>query len=270
MLIIGEKINTVRKRVLRAYGRKDGEYIRQLAIRQARAGADVIDVNAGMDIALEPASMAWAVRIVQDAVDIPLCIDSSSPETIRAGFDACRNKRNAWANSISLEKARLDGILPLVKEHGCPVIGLCMGPEGIPATADGRVEAAKRLADIVDGYGIPLDRLYLDALIEPICVGPGGGTICLQTLRGIRSAFPQARTVICLSAVSFGLPERSLLNRVYLSLLMYEGIDAVILDPADRQLMMELRAAEALLGRDEYCMKYIAACRKGAVEERAE
>ena len=185
MLIIGEKINTVRKRVLQGYQEKNSGYIREEAIRQAEAGADVIDINAGIDIDVEPNNMAWAVNIVQNAVDIPLCIDSPNPQTIKAGLDACRDKENAWANSITLEKKRINYILPLVKEYNCLVIALCMDKSGVPETVQRRVKVAKKLVDIVDSYGIPLKNLYLDPLIEPISIKTDRGLVCLDTVRGI-------------------------------------------------------------------------------------
>lgn len=266
MLVIGEKINTVIKGIHQAYREKDSKYIREVAIRQAEAGADVIDINAGTDLQVDPDNMAWAVQIVQDAVDIPICIDSPDPQTIEAGLQACRDKKNAWVNSITLEKSRIEGILPFVKEYGCSVIALCMDTNTIPRTAKGRVEVAKKLADAVDSYCIPLKNLYLDLLINQISIQTDGGIVCLQTLKGIKSALPTARTAICLSGISFGLPRRKLLNRVYLPLLMYEGIDAVILDPLDGKLMTNLVAADALLDRDEYCLKYISADREGKLE----
>lgn len=267
MLTIGERINTVRQQVLRAYQQKDSEYIRRQAIRQVQAGANIIDVNAGTGIDSEPSDMAWAVKIIQDAVDVPLCIDSPNPKTLRAGFEACRDKKNAWANSMTLEKDRMDAILPLVKEYGCPLVALCMDENGVPETAAARVELAKKITDIVDRYGIPLDRLYLDVLIEPVSVRADRGLLCLETIRGIKSALPQAKTVICLSAVSFGLPERRLINRTYLPLLMYEGIDAIILDVLDNRLMASMRAAHTLLDTDDGCLDYIRAHRQGKLDQ---
>ena len=265
MVVIGEKINTVRESVLRAYREKDAAYIRNEAIRQAEAGADVIDVNAGMGTDVDPDSMAWAVQIVQDAVDIPLCIDSPDPRTIRAGFEASRDKINTWADSITLQKVRIEGILPLVKEYGCPVIALCLGNAGIPKTAEGRIENAKRIVEIVDDYGISLDKLYVDPLIEPISVRTDGGLVCLDTVRGIKSSIPGIKTVICLSAISFGMPRRKLMNRVYLPLLMYAGIDAVFLDPLDGELMKALAVADTLLNRDEHCAHFLKMYREGKI-----
>lgn len=262
MLVIGERINTVAKRVLRAYQEKDADYMRELAVRQVAAGADVVDINAGMAMDVEPAAMAWAVGIVQDAVDVPLCIDSPNPATIRSGFMACRDKTRAWANSVTLDPERLKGILPLVREHGGSLIALCMDQTQIPERAEERVEVAKRLVEAVEASGIPLSSLYLDPMIEPVSIHPDRGQVCLRTIRGIKAELPEIKTVICLSAVSHGLPERRLLNRAYMSLLMHEGIDAVIMDPLDADLMMHMRATNAVLGRDEHGMEYIAAYRE--------
>jgi cobalamin-dependent methionine synthase I len=263
MLIIGEKINTVRKSIVKAYYDKDSKCIRDEAIRQAKAGADVIDINAGISIDIDPGNMAWAVKTVQDAVDIPLCIDSPDPATIRAGFEACKDKKSAWANSITLERKRIEGILPLVKEYKCTVVALCMGKESFPKTARERIEVAKKLVDVVDSFDIPVENIYLDPLIEPISVQTDRGLVSLETVRGLKSELPGIKLVICLSAISFGLPERKLINRVYLPFLLYEGVDAIILDPMDKELMKSVKAAEVLLNRDEFCSKYLTAYREG-------
>jgi cobalamin-dependent methionine synthase I len=267
MLIIGEKINTVRKKILNAFVERDENCIRSEAISQVEAGADIIDINAGSNIDIEPENMAWAVRIVQEAVDVPLCLDSPNPKTIRAGFDACNNKKNAWANSIIYERESIDRILPLVKEYNCPVIALCMSGKNIPHTSDGRIEIAKKLVDVVSTYDIPLTNLYLDPMIDSVSIGTNKGLVCLQTLRKIKRTFPDVKTVICLSAISSGLPQRNLINRVYLPFLVYECIDAVFLDPLDKKLMTHLKTANMLLDRDPYCMDFITAHRKGSLED---
>ncbi len=261
MLIIGEKINTINPQVRRAVEERDADFIKDLAEAQAKAGADVIDVNVGSQPDVEPANMRWAVEVIQEAVDIPLAIDSPYPETVRIGLQVCRNRERAWANSITLEKARLEGLLPTVAEYGCRVVGLCMDEHGVPPTATARLEVAKRLVDAVERRGVPLDRLYLDALVEPISVKPMAALVSVETVRAIRSALPGVKTVICLSAISFGLPARRLLNRTYLPLLLHAGVDAVFLDPLDNQLRAALKAAQALLGHDAHGLGYIAAHR---------
>jgi 5-methyltetrahydrofolate--homocysteine methyltransferase len=235
--------------------------LRNLAAAQAESGADVIDVNVGSDPEVEPATMRWAVQLIQDAVDLPLAIDSPHPATVRAGLRACRDPEQAWANSVTLDKARLDGLLPLVSDIGCRLVGLCMDEHGVPPTAAGRLRVARRLVDEVDRRGGDLDKLYLDGLIEPISVEASAALVSLGTVRAITSSLPSVKTVLCLSAISFGLPARRLLNRTFLPLLLHAGLHAIILDPMDAQLMASLRAARALLGHDAHGLEYIAAYR---------
>jgi 5-methyltetrahydrofolate--homocysteine methyltransferase len=263
MLIVGERINTFKKRVMRAYEEKDVEFIRQEALRQAEAGAQVIDVNAGSDIDVEPDNMKWAVRSIQEAVDLPLCIDSPNPATILAGFEVCKDKQAAWANSITLEKERVDNILPLVREHRCPVIALCRDESGVAQSAQERVEVGKKIVDAIDRYGIALEKLYLDPMIEPLSVRSDGGMMSVHTLLGLKRQLPEIKTIISLSGISFGLPERKLLHRSFMPMLMYAGLDAVFLDPLDTLLMQCVIASQALLDQDEFCMNYITASREG-------
>jgi 5-methyltetrahydrofolate--homocysteine methyltransferase len=263
MLVVGERINTFKKSVMRAYEKRDEEFIRREALSQAEAGAEVIDINAGSDIDLEPDNMRWAVRIVQEAVDLPLCIDSPNPATIQAGFEVCNNKQAAWANSITLEKERVDYILPLVKEHRCPVIALCRDESGVAQSARERVEVGKKIVAAVDRSGIALDKLFLDPMIEPLSVRSDGGMMSVHTLIGLKRELPEIKTIISLSGISFGLPERKLLHRSFMPMLMYAGLDAVFLDPLDTLLMQSVIASQALLDQDEFCMNYITASRDG-------
>ena len=266
MLIIGEKINTVNARVRRAVEEKDAAYIRQLARAQAEAGANVIDINVGGLPGAEPELMQWAVGLVQEVTDLPLAIDSTDPEAIRAGLAACAHPENAWANSVTLEKERLTGILPLVREYGCTVVALCIGEWGVPGDAAGRVEVAKRLIDEMQRWGIPLERVYIDCLIQPVSVQPVAARVSLETVRAVRAALPGIKTTICLSGISFGLPARRVLNRAFLPPLMEAGVDAIFLDPLDHALMTVLKASRVLFGEDLCGLEYIAAYRTGQLE----
>ena len=263
MVIIGERINTCRKRIREAYAARDAECIRNEARRQADAGAEVIDINAGSSIDVEPENMAWAVQVVQEVVDLPLCIDSPNPATIVAGLNACKNPQAAWADSITLEEERTEQILPVCRDYQCPVIALCRDESGMPSSAQQRVEVAKRLVDTVARYGIALDKLYLDPMIEPLSVRNDAGLVSLHALQELKARLPHIKTVISLSGISFQLPERRLLHRVYLPMLMYAQLDAVFLDPLDTPLMTAARAARTVLGQDEFCMEYLAAHRAG-------
>ena len=196
-------------------------------------------------------------------MDLPLAVDSPNPETVCAGLEVCRDPRAAWANSITLDPARIGGLLPAVVEHECRLIALCMDERGVPPTAEARLSIARRLVDEVTRWGLPLDRLYLDPLVEPISIEPRGAVTSLETVRAIGAELPEVRTVISLSAISHGLPARRLLNRTLLPLLLGAGIDAVFLDPTDRQLMIALTSTRALLGADPHGLGYIAAYRSG-------
>ena len=265
MLIIGEKINTVRKNIALAVEKKDVETIQKEAINQVKAGVNVLDVNVGSPLK-EAENMRWAVKVIQEVVNIPLCIDSPSPETIKAGFQVCRDKKRTWVNSITLQEERIEGVLPLVKKYACPLIALCIDDKGIPPTAEKRVEVARRLIKVVSDFGIPLDNLYIDCLIEPISIGQGKARQTLATIRMMKNTFPQIKTIVCLSGVSFGLPGRGLINRTFLPLLIEAGVDAIFLDPLDEAIMATLKAANALLNKDESCLKYISAHREGKLK----
>ncbi|KPJ89295.1 MAG: hypothetical protein AMS17_02495 [Spirochaetes bacterium DG_61] len=262
MIVIGEKINTIRKNIALAIENRDVEHLQKEAIKQVEAGIDVLDINVGSPFN-EEENMKWAVRAIEEVVNIPLCIDSSNPDVIRAGLEVCKDKKTAWANSITLEQKRMGSVLPLVKEYNCPLVALCMDKYGVPTTAEKRVEVARHLMKVVRDWGIDLNNLYLDCLIEPISVGSGKARQTLTTIRMIKDLFPQIKTAVCLSAVSFGLPGRRLINRTFLPLLIEAGVDAIFLDPLDEALMATLRASNALLDKDESCLKYIKAYREG-------
>ncbi len=266
MLIIGEKINTVNARVRRAVEERDGSYIQHLARSQAEAGAHVIDVNVGGLPGVEPELMQWAVGVVQEVTDLPLAIDSTDPQTIHAGLAACAHPERAWANSVTLEKDRLRGILPLVCEYGCTVVALCIDERGVPGDPAGRVEVAKHLVDEMQRWGIPLDRVYIDCLVQPVSVEPEAARVSLETVRAVQVELPGIKTAICLSGISYGLPARRALNRAFLPPLLEAGVDAIFLDPLDRALGTVLRASRVLFGGDPLGLEYIAAYRAGQLE----
>jgi 5-methyltetrahydrofolate--homocysteine methyltransferase len=260
MLIIGELINCTRKRVAEAAQKRDAEFFRALARQQVEAGAHLLDVNGGLP-GQEAECLCWLVEVVQDTVDVPLCLDSSDPEALRRALPLC--KRRAMINSITDEPARYAGTLPLLKEFGAQVIALCMSEAGPPAGVDDRMATAGRLVERLTADGIALADLYIDPCIFPVASTAGQGMAALEAVTEIRARYPGVHTSAGVSNVSFGLPQRKLLNEVFLLLLMARGLDAAIVDPTDHQLMINIKAAEALLGRDEYCAEYIRAYRAG-------
>ena len=266
MLIIGERINTVRPDVAAALKERKAAFFQEEVVRQVEAGADMIDVNAGSEVENEPANMAWLVEVVQSAVDVPLCIDSYNPDAVAIGLKKSRHQEQAIANSITLQRGRYDRVLSLVKEYGCSVVGLPIDDAGIPYGASERVEKALRLADVVSSYDIPLERLYIDLLAMAISTDTSQGVATLETLKQLKMKLPQVKTLYSLTGMSFGLPVRRLISCTFLPMLLYLGIDALILDPftkSGQQLMAMIPTADMLLNRDRYCQNYIAAYQQG-------
>lgn len=268
MHIIGELINCTRKKVRAAAEARDVAAIQEIARKQAAAGAQTLDVNGGI-AGQEAECLTWLVNIVQEATDLPLCLDSSDPAALRAALPLVK-QRPTLINSITIEPERFDPILPLLKEYGAGVVALAMGPGGPPADAQERIDNGCRLVDRLTAEGIALDDIYVDTCVLPVSTGPEHGLAVADAIQEIMKRYPGVHTSVGLSNVSFGLPLRKLLNQTFLALLMSRGLDAAILDPCNRELMATLMAAEALLGRDEFCVRYLRAYRQGKLEPPAE
>ena len=256
--IIGELINSSRPQVKEAISRRDEGVIRRLARAQVEAGADALDLNAAESMEREPDDLRWLVEVVQDELgEVRLSIDTANPEAMEAGLSACR----AWPiiNSVSNEATRRP-IIELAARTEAEVIGLPMGQAGMPKTAEERVSEARALVKACEEAGIPRERLLIDVLCMSVGSNPDQGLAALAATRKIKEL--GVRTCAAVSNVSFGLPRRKLLNRTYLAMLATSGVDAVILDPTDQGMMETLLAAEALTGKDKYCMEYIRYQRK--------
>jgi 5-methyltetrahydrofolate--homocysteine methyltransferase len=261
MLIIGEKINSSIPSVYSAIEKKDAEFIRKLALDQAAAGAEIIDVNAGAFFDEEVELLPWLVEIAQSAVDLPLCIDSPNAVALANGLAIARRK--AIVNSISLEKDRYESVLPLIQKSGASIIALCMGDKGIPATAEERFEAAKAVVARLTSDGIKLADIYVDVMAQPIGTDGCSGKATLDTVRMIKQEIPGVHMTCGLSNVSFGLPKRRLLNQSFAVALAVCGMDTFFIDPLDEKLMSLLLATDTIIGSDEYCCNYIQASRAG-------
>lgn len=263
VLIVGELINSTRKSIAQAIEQKDAAYLRDLAQRQAQAGAGFIDLNAaaGGD---EVENMIWLVELVQGAVDVPLCIDSPNPLALEAGLAHCRGQ--AMVNSISAESERWDKVLPLVQRYGSKVVALCMDDAGMPETVEDRLRVAAKLVSGLTSAGVGEEDIYLDPLVKPLGVNHEFGLEILRSTRVLKERYPKVHVISGLSNVSYGLPERRLLNRVFMLMSSAMGMDAFILDPLDQTLMSLAAAAKALVGEDEYCLDYIAGVRAGKVK----
>ncbi|MGI6333894.1 MAG: methyltetrahydrofolate cobalamin methyltransferase [Saccharofermentanales bacterium] len=265
MIIIGEKINSTLETVRPAMEARDAAAVIDLARRQSQAGADYIDVNAGMFYKNEAEILSWLIQTIQEEVKTPFAIDSPDPKAILAGLKANRNGKPI-VNSITGEKERINGILPLVVEYKTGVIALCMDDRGMPETASERVEVARSLIGLLTREGIPLDDIYIDPMIRPIGTGSHYGVVALDTIRTVKNEYPDVHIACGLSNISFGIPARKVVNQAFLVAAMTSGMDGAILDPLDKKLMTFVYATEALLGVDDFCMNFLTKFREGQLE----
>jgi 5-methyltetrahydrofolate--homocysteine methyltransferase len=261
VLIVGERINTSRKRIRQAVAGRDAAFIRAEARSQAAAGATHIDVNAGTDVSKEADDLKWLVETVQAEVDLPLCIDTASGAVLKGAIALCA--RTPLVNSITGEESRKREILPVVVDSGAHVVALTMDDAGLPEDLAGRLKVARSLVKELEASGVGQSRVHFDPLIRPISTNPEQAMMAAEAIRELRRLYPEAGSVCGLSNVSFGLPKRKLLNRAYLAMMVASGIRGVIIDPTEEGMMATLLAARALAGQDQYCMDYITAERDG-------
>ena len=256
MLIIGEKINSTRKDIKEAIARKDESCLRDLAVKQAQAGAGYLDLNTGAFPEREIELMKWLVDVIQHAVELPLAIDSANPDVLQAGLELNKNG-TPFINSITLEQPKFDDVVPLIKKYDANILALSIGPEGISKTTDGRFDHAKQLIEALCREGISPNKIYLDPLIQPVSVQNDFGLIALEVIQKVKEQFPGVNTICGLSNISFGLPDRKHLNKCFLLMAMAAGLNSAILDPLDNELMGVITAAQALMGKDRFCKNYI-------------
>jgi len=259
--IIAERINMTRKSIRTKVWERDETFIRNEANRQAQAGATHIDINAGGDPAKEIDDMTWLAEVVSDEVDFPLSFDSANPDAIRAGLEIC-NRPGTIINSITMEKQRLDGILPLVKEFNTGIICLTMNDEGMPEDYEGRVKITNDIVALFNAHEIPLERAYFDHLVRPASTNPGQARYVLDAITYTKETYPDAHIALGLSNISFGIPKRNNFNKVFLAMLIAAGCDGAIFDPTEPDIMLTICSAQAVLGLDEYCINYIGKMRE--------
>ncbi|MBU4316331.1 MAG: dihydropteroate synthase [Proteobacteria bacterium] len=263
MLIIGERINSTRKSIAEAMERRDSGFIQNEAILQDEAGADYIDVNTGAFADHEEDRLKWLMDTVQKATPKPLCLDSANPGIIKAVIPYA--EKPPMINSVSLEPRSLEIILPLVKQYQAKIIGLCQAEGKLAQTAEDKIRIAGKLAEEMTAAGIPLSDLYIDPLVFPLANDIHSAKATFTAITKIMEMLPGVHTTCGLTNVSFGLPGRKLINRTFLITAMASGLDAAILDPTDNLLFSSLEAALMVLGKDRFCMNYLAAFKKGRV-----
>jgi len=262
--VIGERINTSRKNVQAAVAEQDADYIRADVAQQIEAGADFIDVNAGARIGHEQADMQWLLDVIVPVASVPLCLDSPDPAILEMAY--ARVDKPPMINSISLEKERFDTMLPLLKGKTCKIIALCMDDAGMPASSEDIVTRAEKLVSALEDVGCNQADIYIDPLMQPISTDITKGNMVLDAVREIKARLPDVHITGGLSNISYGLPERKIINRTFVTLMMAAGMDAAIIDPLDTSIMATIRTADMLLGNDDFCMRYLKAVRAGLIK----
>jgi len=267
--IIGERINTSRKELQAAVTERNTEYITNDVKQQIEAGASYIDVNAGARIGHEREDMQWLLEVIVPMSSVPLCLDSPDPEILEMAYALVDTP--PLINSISLEKERFDTMLPFLKDKvgkedkECSIIALCMDDHGMPASSFEIYSRAKQLIEELQGIGMAQDNIYIDPLVQPISTDANKGVMVLEAVRGITTKYPAVHITGGLSNISYGLPERRMINRVFLTLMMGAGMDSAILDPLDNKIIAAIRTADMLLGKDNFCMEYLKNVRAGKI-----
>ena len=259
-VLVGERINpTGKRRLAAALAEGDLEIIRQEALAQVEAGADVLDVNVGAAGVDEVDLLPKAVRLVMETVDVPVCIDTANIEALRAALlvhQEMAPEGKPLINSVNGEEARLEGVLPLVAEYGTAVIGLAMDDDGIPPTSEKRLVVARKIVERAEPLGIPREDIVVDCLALTVGADSGAGLVTLGAISLVRQELGINMTLGA-SNVSFGLPEREVVNWAFLSLAIQNGVNCPIVDAA--KVRPAILATDLLLGRDNYGMRYIKA-----------
>lgn len=259
-VVIGERINPTGRKLL-AEEMKAGDFSRVEAdaLAQVAAGATVLDVNAGIPLADEPALLAQAVKLVQSLTDVPLSIDSSVVEALESGLEACDGK--ALLNSVTGEEERLERVLPLVKKHGAAVVAICNDDTGISTDIDVRFEVAKKIVQRAADHGIPACDVVVDPLVMPVGAMPDAGVQVFKLMHRLHSEL-KVNTTCGASNISFGLPNRHGLNPTFLAMAIGAGMTSAITNPLEAALMQAVRGTDVLMDRDPQCKNWISAYRQ--------
>ena len=265
-VIIGERINpTGRKLMLKALQAGDFDIVRSDAKKQVEAGAKILDVNAGVPGADEPALLKQVLTTVMEVVDVPLCIDTADPEALEAALSMYAGK--ALINSVNGEERSLETVLPLAKEYGAAVISLCMDDDGIPATAEARLKVAAKIIERAAKLGIPVEDIVIDPLALTMGADHTSGLIAMQAIEMIVEEFGVNITMGA-SNISFGMPDRKYINATFIAMAIHAGLTCPITNPLEPEVSIAIKAADLSMGRDEYGMAWIQAYR-GRQKEQA-
>lgn len=261
-VIVGERINpTGRKTLAAEMAAGDFTRVESDAQAQVQAGAQMLDVNAGIPLADEADILAEAVRRVQSVVDVPLSIDSSVVEALQAGLEVYQGK--PLVNSVTAEEDRLERVLPLVKKYDAAVIGICNDESGISEQIEERFLMAKKILERALDHGIPREDVILDPLAMPVGAVSRAGVVAFELMRRCRHELG-LNTICGASNISFGLPGRPHLNAAFLAMAITNGLPCAITNPLEEEVKTSIMAADVMMGRDENCGRWLSSQRSAA------
>jgi 5-methyltetrahydrofolate--homocysteine methyltransferase len=255
-VIIGERINPTGRKLLAAeMAAGNFETVVADAIAQVEAGAQMLDVNAGIPLADEPAVLAHTIELVQSITDVPLCIDSSIVDALERGLSVYRGK--ALVNSVTGEEEQMERVLPLVARHGAAVVAISNDETGISEDPDVRFEVARKIVSRAADHGIPREDVVVDPLVMPIGAMGTAGRQVFRLVRRLREEL-RVNSTCGASNVSFGLPNRPALNAAFLPMAIASGMTSAITSPLHEEMRKAVWAADVLMGNDEHCVAWIA------------
>jgi 5-methyltetrahydrofolate corrinoid/iron sulfur protein methyltransferase len=260
MIVIAEKLNGSIPTCAKAIAERDANYIRDIAKKEADAGATFIDVCASVK-EKELETLKWMIDLVQEVTDTPISVDSPDARICVAALPFC--KKPGLFNSVSGEGDKFDVAFPVIANTKWDVMALLCDDTGIPKSAAKRIEVFEKVMKKTKEYGIADSRIHIDPLVEMLCTSEDGIAMVVEVMTYIKSHYPKVHISGAVSNISFNLPVRKLVNQAFCVLAMNAGMDSAVLDPLNQDLMGMIFATEALLGQDEMCMEYIGAYRQG-------
>ena len=263
MIVIGEKINGAIPAVRDAVAARDGAFIRQRAVAQAEAGADFIDCAPSTAPELEYDAMVWLIDEIQDVTDTPICLDSPDARLLARILDEGRVRRPGMVNSVNEEGGKCELLFPRIAGTGWSVVGLTCDRDGIPDSAERKLEIARSIIEKADKYGVPQENLHIDPCVMALATAPGAMEDLAAVIRGVHAMAPAVKVTAAISNISFSMPARKYVNAGCLAYALEAGLDSAILDPCSADLMSMVYACEALLARDRGGRKYNRAYRQG-------
>ena len=264
--IIGERINpTGRKKLQEELKAGNFDTVKADALAQIEAGAAILDVNAGVPGADEPALLVQMIEVLSELTDVPLCIDTANVKALEAALKVYSGK--ALVNSVNGEEEKLEKILPLIKQYDAAVIGLTMDDEGIPKTLEKRIEIAGKIIDRAAKVGIAAEDIVIDPLAMSIGADDQAGKMALDAVEAIVKDYGVNITMGC-SNISFGVPDRELLNGAFLAMAIRCGLTCPITNPLFEEVVASILAADLAMGRDEFAGNWIGGYRKRQKAEK--